>query len=240
MAITTRISTGIDRPGDLEQRVMGRLRRNRVGLLVEAPGDVDQQRQHEDRDGEDDDVQPVVEPVDVGGDLGHRVLQVQLPGRRHAGPGQRVARDQRGGGGCDGRAGQGCNGLAGKVPACKVPAQKSHGSDIAPHRDARGPLSAVLAKREGTSPARPCPTLRHCDKSKITLAPVGQCEALRQAVRHNRARREGPARCPTSGPGPATGPPNRSLLDRAGPAWSQHRRDLTSRPGRPGGCRRSA
>ena len=54
----------------------------------------------------DDDVQPVVEPVDIVRDGGRGALQVHLPGSRHAGAGEgRDARQRRGG---EGRDGGGC------------------------------------------------------------------------------------------------------------------------------------
>ena len=75
---------------------------DRVGLLVEAPDDVDEQRQHEQRDDHDHRHQDiVVEPLEIAGEVGDGLLKADLARLRvskrrlaHAGR-ERVRRGER-------------------------------------------------------------------------------------------------------------------------------------------------
>jgi len=66
------------RPQHLHRRIVGGLRRRRVALLAEAPHHVQHQQHHEGGDGEDDRIHVVVDPVDLLGDRGHRLLEAEL------------------------------------------------------------------------------------------------------------------------------------------------------------------
>ncbi len=74
-----------DRPDDFHQRIVGGLRGRRIGLLVELPDHVGQQAQHQKGDRRDDrHQQVVVEPLDLLGDRGHRLLKADLSRLRQA------------------------------------------------------------------------------------------------------------------------------------------------------------
>ena len=73
------------RPQHLDHGVVRRLGRNRIGLVVEFPNDVGQQRQHEQADDGDDRHQPkIVEILDIARDFRHRRLKADLAGNRGA------------------------------------------------------------------------------------------------------------------------------------------------------------
>jgi hypothetical protein len=68
-----------DRPDHLDQRVVRRLGRRRVGARIVAHDHPQQQDQHERRDAEDDVEQQVVEAVDAIHKRRRRFLEIELP-----------------------------------------------------------------------------------------------------------------------------------------------------------------
>ena len=84
-----------DRPGHLDQGVVGRARGDGVLAVVEAKHDIEEQPEDEERDQADDPEQRRVEILDVPHDGRRRRLEVHLPGLRLGGESARSRRQRR-------------------------------------------------------------------------------------------------------------------------------------------------